>query len=273
MKKHLKQTSLTIGIFLLAAVITSCGRKEQNSNYIARVDDSYLNDKDLAVELDTTHLQDSHKNEYIRNWIETEVLYKEAVKKNIFKDDQFNRTLEDSRKELAKSFLINKILSEAEFEYNDEDLETYYNGNKNNFILSDESYLYNMVTFINEDKAILFRNTLIESDWNKTTNVFRGESTIVSEKSNELQSNYQIQPYNLYLILQNLMPGEVSIIMDSEPSYYTIVQLLKVYHKGDIPEFGIIKKNVKERFLMEKRKEYLRDYIRDLYSKYEIEIK
>lgn len=260
-------------MILFAAAVAGCGKEDSDRTFVARVDNSYLTEKDLNAELDTTNVQPGRKNELVRNWVETEVFYQEAVKEDIFNDEEFNRLLTRSKKELAKSFLINKILSETEFDYNQQDLEDFYNANKDEFRVLNETYLYNIIVFNDEDKAVLFRNTLVESDWDKTSNVFRGDPSIIREKTGVVQSDYKIQPYTLFLMLQNLMPDEVSIILNMEPSDFTIVQLIRKYDKNDIPEFVVLKKEVEERFLMQKRKDFLKNYQKEIYSNYNIEIK
>lgn len=272
MKKFLRATKTEI--ILLAAIVSfNCGKEEPKKNYIARVDDSYLTIKNLAWDLDTSKLQESRKNEYIRNWIETELLYKEAVKEDILDEDIYKLTLEKARKELAKSLLLQKFFKEQEIEYGQKELVDYYNSHKNEFNLFYDSYLYNFITFKKEDKAILFRSTLLESDWNRTSNGFAGDSSIISERTNILSYDYQIQPAELVTIIQELLPNEVSIVLNLEPNQYTVVQMIKKYSQGEIPDYEIVKKTVEDRFLILKRQELLKDFLRQLYLKYSVEIK
>lgn len=273
MKKLLRQIEIRYCLILFAAILSGCGKDDPDRKYIARVDNAYLTEKDLNAELDTSNIQTGRKNEFIRNWVETEVYYQEAIKENITEDEEFKQLLTKARKELAKSFLIKKIYSETVFDYNQQDLENYYLSQKEEFRVFNETYLYNMIVFNEEDKAVLFRNTLVESDWNKTSNVFRGDPSIIKEQTGILKSDYKIQPYTLYLMLQNLMPDEVSIILNMEPSDFTIVQLIKKYEKNEIPEFEVIRDDVEQKYLMEKRKEFLRNYQKEIYSNYKIEIK
>jgi hypothetical protein len=272
LKKFLRATKTEI--ILLAAIVSfNCGKEEPKKNYIARVDDSYLTIKNLAWDLDTSKLQESRKNEYIRNWIETELLYKEAVKEDILDEDIYKLTLEKARKELAKSLLLQKFFKEQEIEYGQKELVDYYNSHKNEFNLFYDSYLYNFITFKKEDKAILFRSTLLESDWNRTSNGFAGDSSIISERTNILSYDYQIQPAELVTVIQELLPNEVSIVLNLEPNQYTVVQMIKKYSQGEIPDYEIVKKTVEDRFLILKRQELLKDFLRQLYLKYSVEIK
>lgn len=274
MKKLSKVINNKFWIILLTAVTFSdCGKEEPKKDFIARVDETYLTKKELSADLDTTHLQDSHKNEYIRNWIETELLFKEAVKEDIPDEEIYKWTLEKSQKELARAFLLQKFFNEHEIEYTQQDLLDYFNSHKDEFKLFFDAYLLNSITFNNEDKAILFRSTLIESDWNRTSTVFSRDLSIINEKTNILLYDFQIQPAVLLEVINELLPNEVSIVLNLEPNQYTVVQIIKKYSKGEIPDYEIIKTNVTDRFLTVKREELLQDFLRQLYLKYRVEIK
>jgi len=260
--------------FILAVVIlSSCSKENPEQDYLAKVDDSYLTDSELAKDLDTSNLQQSRKAEYVRNWVETEVLYKEALDKDLSDEDDYLRITQKAKKELAKSFLIQKLFDDRPVEYKPQDLIDYYNSRKSTFKLFFDTFLYNAISFDDEDKAILFRGTLLESDWNRATNVFRGDVSIKDENINLLLYDYQIQPFGLCLVIQELQPGEASIVLNLEPNSYTVVQLIKKYAKEDIPEFEIIKNKVEERYVTFKRQEMLKEYLNALYTKYRVKIK
>ncbi|MGE5402185.1 MAG: peptidyl-prolyl cis-trans isomerase [Ignavibacteriales bacterium] len=274
MKKLLNQINLkTVFVLSAAVVLNSCGKERPQKDFIARVDKSYLTAKELSADLDTSRLETSRKNEYIRNWIETELLYREAAKEDILDSDEYLKTLEKSKKELAKALLIGKILDDNKPEFKPEELEEYYNLHKDEFRLFHDSYLFNSASFNDEDKAVLFRSTLIETDWTKAINAFRGDSSTVQEKQGVFLNDYKVQPNKLLLALQGLMPGEISIVINTEPSRFTVVQLIKKYSKDEIPEFEVAKQKAEERFLIEMRQKIIRDYIKNLYSKYQVEIK
>ncbi len=261
-------------LFILAVVMfVSCSKENPEQNYLAKVDDSYLTDSELAKDIDTNNIQQSRKSEFIRNWVDTEVLYKEALDKNIDNEEEYVRITQKAKKELAKSFLIQKFFDEHPVEFKPQDLIDYYESRKATFKLFFDTYLYNALSFDDEDKAILFRSTLIESDWNRATNVFRGDESIKSENANLLLYDYQIQPYSLCLVIQELQPGEASIVLNLEPNRYTVVQLIKKYTKDEIPEFEIIKDKVEERYLTFKKQEMLKEYLNALYAKYKVKIK
>lgn len=274
MKKLLNLINLKSACVLTAAVVlNACGKEQPPKDFVARVDNSCLTAKDLAADLDTAGLEPSRKNEYVRNWIETELLYKEASGENILKDEEYLKTLEKTKRELAKAFLINRLLDENEVKLKDSELEEFFNSHKEEFRLFEDTYYYNLIKFNNEDKAVFFRTALMESDWMKASNAVRGHRSVISENTGILKSCYQIQPNSLLFSLQGLMPGETSIVLNTEPYVFTVVQLKRKYSKGEIPGFDAVRTDVRERLLLRRKEKMLSEHIKGLYSKYQVEIK
>jgi hypothetical protein len=139
--------------------------------------------------------------------------------------------------------------------------------------LTIDSYLINKVTFKIEDSAIKFRSLAIESDWTKATNFFSSDSSLLVNLNSELVKENNLYPIQIMKIAKDLYPQEISIVIAENGGYYSIIQLLGKYDKGTVPGFEVIKAKVKDRFLAEKRKILIDNYIKELYSKNDIEIK
>ena len=227
---------------------------------------------DLNSALASEKYQRQYRDEFINHWIETQVLYDEAEKNGIINDSLFLQIMEQSKKELAAALFKKKLFANNEVKYTQKDLQSYFNDFQNDFKMQDDAYSFNYAVFNNEEKAIQFRSTLIESDWNKALNVFKGDPSVVHAYNSLFKYTYEIGPENILKSLQNLLPFEASIVMETEPGNFAVVQLIKSFRKGDIPDFNDIKDVVKARYLIYKRNEMYRNYLNDLYTKYEIHI-
>ncbi len=82
-----------------------------------------------------------------------------------------------------------------------------------------------------------------------------------------------IYPISLLRIIKDINPQEISIVITENTGYYSIVQLLDRYSKDSVLPFEQIKNEVQKRFVAEKRTELIENYLKELYSKNEIEIK
>ena len=272
-EKHLNKTLTKI--FFLAGVlaIAACSKEQKKDDFVARVNDSYLTREDFASLADTSNLNSAQKEQLIKKWIYQEVLFQEAAKEGITKDKDYLNIIKKSSYELAAAMLIEKYESSEEINYSDDDLINYYESDKNYFRLNSDSYQLNKVSFSSEDKAIKFRRFALDSDWKKALNVFVSDSSLIKNAESVFVEENNIYPAQLSRIIKDFYPDEISIVIAEKPGYYSIVQLLNKYNRQSVPPFEIIKSKVEKRFTAEKKKLLVEEYLKDLYSQNEIEIK
>ncbi|MEJ2614320.1 MAG: hypothetical protein P8Z35_05155, partial [Ignavibacteriaceae bacterium] len=189
--------------------LEACKKEVPGKKYIAKVNDSYLTED----ELDSMYNVDSgiqYKDEIIRNWINRELLFQEAKKQGILNDKNFNRILDDSKKELAASFLIKNFINKEKIPVNPAELEKYYNVNPDEFKLLYDSYLLNEIVFNNEDDALKFRAEALGRNWDDAYQDIKNDTAVYSEKSRELLFEYKVQPVSVLRVVRELYPSEIS---------------------------------------------------------------
>ena len=182
-KRHLSRLNKISLVLIAAAILTSCGKEQPKTEYVARVNDAYLTKKELASLIDTTMVNTLYKSEVIRNWINREILFQKAKKEGILQQDDYKGLIKNSGKELAGALLLNSYISSATINFEQRDLINYFEENSDDFKLTDKTYLLNIIHFSNEDRAVEFRSLVLDSDWQKAMNVFHGDSEIISIKS------------------------------------------------------------------------------------------
>lgn len=268
----LSSNKLLAGL-LLFFIILSCSKEEKKPDEIVRVNNAVLTEDDVKTALESYSYQNKYREQYINDWIEKEVLFQKAVHEGIVERKEFSEIIEITRKELAAALLINDIIKENQVNPSLEELKSYYEAQKQDFRLTDNSVRLNIINFSDFDKAVQFRNILIESDWDKAANVFRGETTILSNEKEVVIYNHKLQPSILHRVVNNLLPGEISVVLETEPSKFTVVQVVDRLNKDDIPPFEVVQNLVRERYIIIKNKEIVRNYINQLIDDYDIEIK
>ncbi len=271
-KRHLSRLNKISLVLIAAAILTSCGKEQPKTEYVARVNDAYLTKKELASLIDTTMVNTLHKSEVIRNWINREILFQKAKKEGIVKQADYKRLIKNSGKELAGTLLLDSYISSVTINFEQRDLINYFEENSNDFKLTDKTYLLNIIHFSNEDRAVEFRSLVIDSDWQKAMNVFYGDSEIISIESDLLLREQDVYSIKVLRVVKRLHPLEISIVISEREGYYTVVQVLEKYLEGSLPSFDLIKLDVEKRFVADKRKELMENYMKDLYSKNEIEV-
>lgn len=266
------KTISTFFILVFLLIFSSCKKEVVEKKYVAKVNDSYL----TQAEVDSIYNLSSgmkYKNEIIRNWINRELLFQEAQKQGILKDENFNRILDDSKKELAASFLLKNYFEKEKMAVDQAELQKYYSEHSDKFRLFYNSYLLNQITFTSEDKALEFRANALKKNWDYAFQTVKNDTSVFSEKSRELLFEYEIQPASILRVVKELLPNEISIALHNDEGRYTIVQLIGKFDKGVVPPFDLIKDEVKNIYLMQKKELTVKDYIKELYSKNDIEVK
>ena len=270
---HLNKTLTKILFLFGVLVFAACSKEQKKDDFVARVNESYLTREDFASLADTVNLNSAQKEQLIKNWIYQEVLFQAADKEGITTREDYLNIVNKSSNELAAAMLIDDYVSKEKINYSDEDLIDYYESNKNYFRLNTDAYLINKVTFNNEDNAIKFRSLALDSEWKKAVSAFVNDSSLIINTESDLVEESNIYPVQLSRIIKDFYPGEISIVITNKPGYYSIVQLLYKLGKESVPPFEIIKAKVEKRFLAEKKKALVEEYLKNLYSQNEIEIK
>ena len=260
------RTSFIFALLLL----TGCSKEKPSVEYVAKVNDVYLYKKDFTFSPDTNL---AYRNEFIHNWVNTELLAQEAKKNDLEKSDEFLELSKKAEKEILKSLWLKKYLAENIKPVTSKELEFYYNSKPETFKLLQDAVILNRVYLTQYDRAIQFRSALLESDWNKTLKAFANDSSLKSSSNAELVSNYQIEAGNLLNIINELQPNEVSLVVPVQKNLFTVVQVLQKLYKEEVPPFVSIKKEVEKTFLDEKQKQMIEEHLKELYTQNDIDIK
>jgi PPIC-type PPIASE domain len=271
LSKLLRINNLIILIVSAAALITGCGKETPHRDFIAKVNNTYLSKEDLQTIIDSVPGNSQFRSEIIRNWINRECLYQQAVKEGILKSGEYQKIIEDSKKELASALMLKKFYEDKEPSIDENGVRAYFESHKDLFKLNNEAYFLNRINFANEEKAIQFRTTVIESNWNKASNVFKKDASSII--LNTLIDGPEIHPAALLRIVEVLDPKEISIVVNTDNNIYSVIQLIDRYQKGTIPPFDIIKDKVSKMYVSFKKEILFNDYLEKLYFQNDIEIK
>lgn len=270
-KKLLNRNKILLGL-LTAVFFVSCGEEKPKDAYIARVNDTYLSKDEFEKLSNLSSLKGKFREEIIRQWIEKELLYQEAKSEGITVKAEYKRIIENSRKELAASFLLKKIIDDASFNFETEDIKKFYENNKKLFAARQKTFLINKIEFENEDQAIQFRTTAVESDWYKSLNAFSADSIFLDSEINSLFTEADFFSARSSRLVNGLAANEISIVFKNENNHYEVLQLLQSFETGDLMPFEAVKNDVEAEYISDKKEETIDAYLKDLYSHNKIEI-
>lgn len=273
LKMLLSRKKIIKGLLFVSLFLFSCSKPEKPDSYVAKVNDSYLLESELYEAADSQFVSEKFRTAFIKNWVRQEILFQEAAKQGIIETKEFKRTIENSKRQLAASMLLEKFSSSTLQNVSRAELENYYNRNQSSFRLPFNSFFLNRITFSDRESAVMFRTEVISSNWQAAVKKFDQVSTLVSIVNETLIPEQDIHPAKLIRVLEGLYPLEISIVIPDDKGYYTVVQLLEKYSAQSVPPYQAVTNEVERRYKSALTELALENYIDDLYSQNDIEIK
>jgi hypothetical protein len=268
---YLKHLNLKSKIFiLLFFVLFGCSEKKNEEKVVAKVNNSVLTEEELNLFLGNKKNDNKLREEFIRNWIESEILYLEAKEKGIIDSEEYKTYLKISQKELAAGLLTKKFFDEYSENIQESELFRFYNKNRAEFKLNCDHYLISLIKFNEKVEAEKFRLKVDETNWNTLVNKRMNSNNAKLIYYNELIPDYDIFPSIIKNYLDGMNDNEISVVISTSDNAAYIVKLIKKYYKNVIPEFKDIKNIVEKKYIGQRKLEAYKNYIKDLYSKYEI---
>lgn len=273
LKRLLRKKVSSITIIYALLFFTFCSEEKKNDDFLARVNDSYLTREDIASLVDTSRTDNSEINFLIKEWTKNELLFQKAIEEGITDRKIYDDILLRSSKELAVSLLIKDKFESFDIEFSEQDLINFYNDNKTLFQNPNKTYQLNIANFSDEEFAIKFRELSIESNWQKAVQFTSGKKSVKSILSNVILEEKEIYPNEIVRLAKGMSNNEVSIIIKDLKNNIIVFQLVKVFQPFEIYPFELVKELVREKYIATKKTELFENFLSELYSKNQIEIK
>ena len=260
-------------MILLALLFSSCQKEEKKDEVIlAEVNETILTENEMKELLGSKSNQAKHREEFIRHWVETELLAQRSKELNLLSDENYYGILDRSRKELAASIALQSYLVNQHVTADERTLKNYFRKNKDDYILLEDAFVINLAAFNSESSAIKFRNSVLKQGWNSTVDLFSNDSALLDLKIESTLKRSQHKSKLVARALDKLFRGEVTLVLKTELNDFVIVQLIDKIPKNSIPRFKYIKDNIEKSYQYFKKKEIARNYIDSLMSEKNIKI-
>lgn len=274
-----QSTGKIIAVSLLVMVVSSgCGKRKETGAFVARVNNEYLTQEELRETLDTVALGSGPQvRDFVARWVNATLLYEEAKREGLERDPEVNRTLEEMKRQLAIDRLLEKKVYTDELrEITDEEIKSYYEKHKGDFLLTENVAKVQYVLFSKREAATSFRNQVVKSqNWFEVLADFAQDSSLVSSIISRVDSLYirESAPVGkeLWETAARLSTGEISPVTKTEEGYY-VLRSLGVQQKGDIAELSFVEPEIRDRVLVEKHQKALERFLDRLRKKYAVEL-
>ena len=273
-----------MGSVFLSVIVAGCFSSEDSDmtdeRIFASVNGEHLTESGLKAIVPGDvyeNFSDEYKKEIMKEWVNNELIYQEALKRNIDKDPDISRILANSKRNLLCNELLERIYSKLPVP-GDEELKKYYDDHKDYFILHDNEFKIRYALFDNRKDALDFYRAvkkggsfseLAKKGSKDPSFQVGGDIGIINEEIVEPEIWSAIE--NTYIKLGLVKISDPFSVIDG----WACLIVDEVYKKDTVKPFEAVREQVYDMYTLEKREEVRRAFVQELTSnaniKYEIE--
>jgi hypothetical protein len=261
-----------------AFVIVGCQKPQQPRTPIARIDSQTLTLEEIEARFDSSRgISQAQVHEYVQRWLTDELLYQEAVRRGLDQTEDLDRRLEDIRRQLAINALLEQeIFNVSTEESAKEELRSYYEENRSEFLLAQDVALVSFVFFRERDAANAFRTKVLRgTSWSEAINQLSADP--------QLASSVVMRADSSYYTAATLLPSELWRVVASgtrqEPSFpvrtdegYCITIVWKYTRRGETAELDYVRDEIRSRLAINRRQHTMDKLLENLRSKHVVQI-
>jgi len=254
---------------VLTSVLSSCERRSLSASpVVAQVGEAQLTLDDIRKSLPADpgiELSRVQVERFVQQWIESELLYNEAVRMGVDKQPEVQQQLHDLMKEyIAASFA--QQYADKNVETTDEEIQVFYQENASEFVYSEDHYHVLLILVNSGREAASIRSSLQ-----------LGQDFAEVARAQSLDGSRDAGGDLGWVTLNTLLPsigravpylpmGQVSQPIRTDLGYY-LVQVLGVRKKGEPQSIEQVREVITQRIKAKKRQEEYRKLIAKLTEK------
>ncbi|KMQ51845.1 Foldase protein PrsA [Chitinispirillum alkaliphilum] len=266
-----KNLSVISGTVFSILFLNSCSN-EPESPVIARVGNAVLTLDDLKASM-PPELSDQITREqnisYIRQWMDTELLYQEALKKRIHREEEIKERLERMKKNLLSAEMISRSTIRAQNNLlNESTILEYYENNRERFIREQdmvkflEIVTYDLATAHEVRRTMNSENFVEIAEANSDELAYKHLDTLFLPLDN--------LPPIISRALRNMSDNSISRPIQTESGFH-ILNLVGHYEKDEISTFEEVKDNIIDYLSNKKQKQEAERMLSELRLKTNVE--
>lgn len=273
--KKLKRASVLLVFLLMFG--SGCRTKESPKTAVARIDGQTLTLEEIRSHFDTAQgISEVHLQQYIQRWLVDELLYREAVRRGLDRSDDISHRLEDIRRQLAISALLDhEIYTEQTAKSSEKEVGDYYEAHRNEFVLTQDVALMSYVLFNDRDAATSFRNSVLRgTSWNQALNKVLTSSqqpqSVVARADSVYDTQASLQPSELWRVASN-GSKDPSFPVSTRNGYY-VLAVWKFAKQGQVGDLHFVEGDIRDRLAIDRRKRAYESMLENLRARYSVEV-
>jgi len=274
MKKKPKLCTVFIlfSVFIIfeGIIMSGCNNGSAGDEVVARVENSVLTNEELNRRIIWKGLGEEQKKKYVENWINRELLYKEAIQQNLDKTPDLELEIEQVKKEFLVNRLVDKTFAEK-IKITEQEIESYYNKNQNLFkVQDDERWVLHLLTNTREEAREALQEINAGKDFQEVVSAY--SSGIFKDNNGDLGYIKRGDVIDeISRVAFSLAKDAVSGIIRSHYGYH-IIKVIDIRKEGDIEKLEQVRNEIIQRLRISKEKALYYDLLAELQNKYEVYI-
>jgi len=267
------KANLTGIIIASLAITVGCSTAQEEAKVLAEVN---------GVKLTYEFLMDQFPPEYrsaitkqqladaVEAWIETELLYQEALKHNFNKDKQLKNLIEQKSKELvAAKYVDASILTQVDV--SDQEIDSVYNSQKDKFSVDEDLYKLSHIVLATQSAADAVHSRLEKGDDFAALAADYSEDPQSRSKGGEIG----LLPLSAFekdmaAAIAGLKSGQFTKPLASQSGYYHIFLLTDKKPSGETLPLAEIKNDISQSIEAQKREQQYEELVSRLQNSADI---
>lgn len=263
-------------VILLGMVFLSCQQTTPNSSEdtLARVGSEYLTVQQAVEQIPDFVLKEDSTGaleRYREDWIRQQLVLQEANRLGLSDKKEVIQKIRQAREEILRHALKDYVIGSAqkEIEVTDEEAHSYYQANKNQFVLNEDFVQFRYMRTKTLNAARAARQDLLGGvPWPEVAREYAIDPDVT------LNESKQYWPISMAAKDVDIMHRYLNIIGQSEISpiqrrngVYQFVQLMDRRAKGKHPDLDWLMEQIKDWMVLNKRRRNFSSYVKNLYLK------
>lgn len=257
-------------VFILFIFFSGC-REKSSSPVIVRIGKSVLTVEDLYKSIPPEYadrISPEQNVNYVKQWIQTELLYREALRLKYDKETQIQERLEKMKKDLLAAEVINRSSKHFSNSIDQTSITDFYNQNQNKFIRDKDMAIYLEIVVEDLKTAYLVKQNANLHNFSEYAEKY--SRIPFSDTLNVTPVPVDDVPADLKNAIQSTIPGNISNPIKSELGYHLLLIIEKL-PKGSVCREEEVREEISTILSAKKQKENIEKMISSLRLKNDME--
>lgn len=215
--------------------------------------------------------------ERVNEWVTEELLYQEARRKGVADSEEMRERLNAVARRMAVADLLDQVFSADSAVVTDQAVASYYALHQEDFRLKEDVAQVSYLLFDDRDAANAFRSWVLRGkSWDEALLAAQSDSAVAPHVKGRTDRRYATRttlfPGELWKVARTNRKETISFAISTNDGYY-VLYLYELRQQGELADISYVSDEIRSRLMIEARRYQYTSLLRDLRSRFPIEIR